>query len=74
MRVKTLIRFREKDNYNVVHEVGSEYECTDERGEYLAKLGFVEVLKPKNVAKPADDEPKLEFKPKEKKNKNNELK
>jgi len=62
MKVRTLNRFREKDNYNVVHEVGSVFECDNERGNYLCGLGFVEKLKDEQkVEKPAEA-PKAEAK------------
>lgn len=57
MKVKTLRRFRDKDNFNNIHEVGSEFECTNERGNYLIGLGFVEKVK---VA-PVESAPKVEL-------------
>lgn len=50
MKVVTKVRFREKDDYSIVHEVGSVFECSEERGKYLVNLGFVESYKePKAV-------------------------
>lgn len=69
MKVRTINRFREKDNFSVIHEVGSEFECTNERGTYLQRLGFVELV----IEAPAEEkvaEPETaEVNPKNKKNK-----
>ena len=55
MKVKTLKRFRDKDNYGNIHEIGSEFECTNERGNHLIGLGFVEKVKePKAKAEELD--------------------
>ena len=62
-KVRTLVKFREKDNYAVVHEVGDIFECTSERAEYLISLGFVEAVKPA-ASKPAAVEEKVDEKPK----------
>lgn len=65
MKVRTLQRFREKEDYSIIHEVGSEFECSDERGGYLARLGFVEEIRPKKAEEqPEKAEPKAERKPK----------
>lgn len=57
MKVRTINRFREKDNFSVIHEVGSEFECTNERGTYLQQLGFVEIVREKQ---PEAEEPSTE--------------
>jgi hypothetical protein len=60
MKVRTKIRFREKDDFKVVHEIGSEFECNDERGKYLIDLGFVEKVKEAPKAEPKVEQPKAE--------------
>lgn len=65
MKVRTLQRFREKDDFSIIHEVGSEFECSEERGAYLQELGFVENVRPKKVEEQTERvEPKPEKKPK----------
>lgn len=70
MKVVTKVRFREKDNYSVVHEMGSVFECSDERGKYLVNLGFVDPYKePKAVEVKAEAEQPAPEQPKETKRK-----
>lgn len=46
-KVRTIVRFRERTNYAIVHEVDSVFECTEERAAELIKLGFVVPLEKK---------------------------
>ena len=46
MKVKVLKSFCDKDNFAKVYKAGSEVEFTDERAEYLKRLGLVESIPP----------------------------